>query len=191
MKKLITYLTICITASVFITSCKTNTSLTERRYNKGYYVTHIKDNPSTGLLSENKKTTLAEAAKPINNEKDKVSENAPNENLIENPKTSNKIAEINNDKKSQKTISQTKLKQSLKNNIANFENPAIKVKRALSSANTTSYTHDGDGLSLLWIVIVVVLILWLFGFIGGLGGFINLLLLVALILLILWLLRVI
>lgn len=191
MKKLIISGIICFIGSVLLSSCGTNSSITKRHYNKGYYVTT--DN----------KTNTSHLSKPIHQNREnnqteaKVSEpgleNTQIDNNVKSKVIANNTSQATEEQKKSKTIaSENKLKSTIKNSKTILENPAQKFKQALLKTQKTSNTTSSEGvLSLLWIVIVIVLILWALGLVVGIGPYVHLLLVVALILLILWLLHII
>ncbi len=186
MKNLIKFSAICIIASIFFTSCRTNTSITERHYNKGYYISHPKNNPNVISYNEEEfkvqaKTTLGKS--PHEAEKNTLA--SCNDKIVTNKNVAVDHNDIINKEDTKFNISKTS-----NSKIKIFELPDIRSRRALLKSNKNN-PQDPDGLSLFWVVILIILILWALGLIGGLGGLINLLLLVALILLILWLLRVV
>ncbi len=186
MKNLILFSLICIITSLF-TSCRTNTSITERRYNKGYYITHSREN--NDLIASDETHSVARSNSDNEQQIIRGTEKKAPENIYGKGITDG-ISEVEKDNLQHKEHKKFSLNKATKNTPKIFELPDIKPKLALSNPNK-QHIQDPDGLSLFWIVILVILILWLLGFIGGVGSLIHLLLVVALILLILWLLRII
>lgn len=188
MKNLILFIAICILTGTFFSSCKTNTSITERRYNRGYYVTHIKDNPDLIASNNQKEIVLADRSGKALKNAVIDNGNKTDETYNEKFEADNIVVSTGNEKKYDKGIDPN-IKKAGQDKLKIFELPDIQANKTFLNSNK-DHLQDPDGLSLFWIVILVVLILWALGFIGGLGGLIHILLVVALILLILWLLRV-
>ncbi len=193
MKKLITYSTICLIASVAFTSCTSNLAITQRHYNKGLYIDY----------SSNKETafrTKAKSLQPklqtaISAAQTQPEQNAKPLSTVTLPKIQNAITVKSIQKTIYAPVLQPATKQLTTNAVENIAVPVTQMKPYVSGINNVTDGddhHRRDVLSFFWLVILLVLILWLILFvIGGLGGFINLLLLVAAILLVLWLLRII
>lgn len=179
--------------AIILSSCGSSTSITKRRYNKGYYVSHSPNKNSTKTTAK-AKTQGVKADEPL-----KVMDSTPEQtaNISQTDKTTAPIT-------ANTTKSAAKAKQSRANTNTNSTNlvpfaksapaelsvlqPFKSIDKAVDQKLSAS---SDDGLSLLWIVIVVLLVLFFLGVINGsLGGLVYILLVVALVLLILWLLRV-
>jgi hypothetical protein len=186
MKKITTYVTLCLIAILLLPSCRSKMGMMKRHYSKGYYVSHSK--------GKNKTTIARTEAKPI--EVDKMA----SINVLSKKENVNGIKDQPSPKQSESIMASAYPAKNgnvepvnkITYKSINVTKPAKEVKKTISQI---SMNHgEGDGLSLFWLVILVILILWLFGFLlggFGLGGLINLLLVIALILLILWLLRIV
>jgi hypothetical protein len=199
MKKLLTFCSICITASMLFSSCASNFSIMKRHYTNGYYVDYTGNNKTITSKTEDKVAQPATETKvnePQYSEKqDQVSASPVSSN---NDKTPSLLA---NEKKALSKInSHLANKQVLANKPGAVEGSFAENNKAVSESPkvVTGVADHDDGaraaLSLFWLIIVIILILWLIGILAGgfgLGGLINLLLVVALILLILWLLRIV
>ncbi len=193
MKKSFTpYILLCLIIAVLVSSCGSSTSLTKRRYTKGYYVSHSPARHTTKAKAE--KTALAKSTHPVVVTPKAESQPADLKSLSKSPApvvTANKASAAHKVKKPAfaKINSEPDL-------INNTSRPAeLLVKKPFKSitglALQKSADDDDDGLSLLWIIIVVLLVLFFLGLIGDiLGPLIYILLVVAVVLLILWLLRV-
>lgn len=195
MKKIITLNIFCLVVIMLISSCGINNSISKRHYTKGYYFTHNKSRHKAIVGNKDIKVAHQRINEPSivapSNQFDNgtYTTNASNVNPIDDKATllasSSKKPIVFNTR----IVSKNPVKSS----------PAFKIFPSKESRRSiftkkSPVMHDGDGLSLLWIVILVLLILWALGLISGgfgLGGFINILLIIALILLILWLLRII
>ncbi|MDP2387808.1 MAG: DUF5670 family protein [Bacteroidota bacterium] len=197
MKKIITLSTVCIILSLLFSSCGSNTSLTKRHYNKGYYIAHTKGKHKVAAEKKDEKIAQLKIkeASVIDASKVKTQQNSIAEYKVSNPIAENKTLVASNGRTpivfNTHIVSKHPVKQ-----VPTFNLFPIKdVKHSIFSKKRVSpVMHDGDGLSLFWIIILVLLILWAFGLLGGgwgLGIFINVLLVIALILLILWLLRIV
>lgn len=195
MKNLLRIIILTVATGFIFSSCSNKLSITKRKYNKGYYVSHshkknyLKDKQTNAIVNhETNETIKAIRVNPekliINEGKNDVSLSASaskpvesNFSLIKNkPTTSDPIL----NKKYYKVKKLEKLMPS--DSYSKF------IKNSLSADSSD------EALSLLWIVIVVVLILYLLGLLFGgfgLGGAIHVLAVIVLVLLILWLLRVI
>jgi hypothetical protein len=193
MKKSFTpYILLCMIIAVLVSSCGSSTSLTKRRYTKGYYVSHSHARHTTKAKAE--KPAPANATQPVVVTPKAESQPADLKSLSKSPApvvTANKNSTAHKIKKP--ALAQTNSNADLINN--NLRSAELLVKKTFKSINgltlQKSADDDDDGLSLLWIVIVVLLVLFFLGLIGDiLGPLIYILLVVALVLLILWLLRV-
>ncbi|MFL5753981.1 MAG: lmo0937 family membrane protein [Bacteroidia bacterium] len=182
MKKSTLSLIICILASIFFSSCRSNMSVAKRHYSNSYYIAHHRA-PQAGISSANEKKKPA-LYTPVKH------------GLVSSQFAQNPIADHND-------LVASNAQQIPKGKTTGLKRKTIPLKFSpakthrihlqLKKKPALVASGDGGGLSLFWVVILVILILWALGFIGGftMGGLINLLLLVALILLILWLLRII
>jgi len=183
MKKLITFSTICLIASLLLSSCKTAT-LAKRHYTKGYYLAHTKGKTQGSAASKEEKKIQPEIKKNL------YTQSAPaGQNIEVNPV---QIA-AKTENANPFSAPAPKVETAAKHTVLNIETPAYQAKKQVSRILNQSHSRE-DGLSLFWIIILILLILWAIGFLAGglgLGGLFNLVLLIALILLILWLLRVI
>ncbi|MES2681149.1 MAG: DUF5670 family protein [Bacteroidota bacterium] len=195
MKKSITpYILLCIIIAVLVSSCGSSTSLTKRRYTKGYYVSHSPARHTTKSKTEN--TAVAKATQPVlvTPKTESQPATADLKTFSKSPApviTANKATGSHKVKKP--AVAKTNSDPDLINNTSR---PAeLLVKKPFKAINglalQKSADDDDDGLSLLWIIIVVLLVLFFLGLIGDiLGPLIYILLVVAVVLLILWLLRV-
>jgi uncharacterized membrane protein len=190
MKKLITFSTLCIIASLILASCK-STSITKRHYNKGYYVSHTKNKQTIPQTKEE----VVKVNKSLYPEDKIVEQVIVNSSPTQNTNESTVNIVASNEVKSSPSISKNSGNsiKTIKYKTISISKPVIEMKKVFSKAKKFGNADaEGDALSLFWIIILVVLILWALGLIvGDFGGFINLLLLVALILLVLWLLRIV
>lgn len=197
MKKTLQIIILTIITSFIFSSCSNKLSITKRKYNKGYYVSHShKKNPvkdqQSAISIKHKKQEVAEivvvnpTTKIITHDKNDVTLSASATKPIENNSTSVKDKAISHSDASvnKKYYKVKQLERFLPTNQYTQE-----LKKNLSADS-----HSDDALSLLWIVIVVVLLLYLLGLLFGgfgLGGAIHVLAVIFLVLLILWLLRII
>ena len=195
MKKLITYLSICLIAGILFSSCKSNMSIAKRHYNKGYYVDINSNKHAVTTVKEEEKTVLSNTGKPMSFQQDKVAQNSVSMRADQYSVTEKNITLASNEKTQRNAISKENTKQTIKSKIKSITNPAAKIKNSLFGTDKSSTCSvNDDGLSVFWVVILILLILWAVGLLAGgfgLGGLINVLLVIALILLILWLLRVV
>jgi hypothetical protein len=191
MKRLITFIAICIIASILFASCRSNLLITKRRYNNGYYVTYNNGKKAVLTPKEEEKVVQTKTSKPSYYSQDKAEQNTMSGYSDQSLIADNNVIVASNEKMQRNAISQQYTKQPLKPKIK--EDPAVQINRTLfKPKKMSSNSHEGDGLSLFWVVILVILILWAIGLLAGsIGGLINLLLVVALVLLILWLLRIV
>jgi hypothetical protein len=193
MKKLFTFFSICIIASILLASCGSHITIKKRLYSKGYYVSNgnIKSEGSTGIDESNETKGTS-----IDNSKDfssKLSLQSNEDNSIVKV-----IPKLEKEETAKESVVESKEKNvvSIKEDRRIFSNPFLD-KLQISKFQNKSFASKSmkatsEGLSLFWLVILILLILWAIGYFGtSIGSLINLLLLVALILLILWLLRVI
>jgi hypothetical protein len=196
MKNLIKYLSVSIVASVLLSSCGSNFSITKRHYNNGYYIDYTRNNKAVPNAEE--KTAQVKTQTPSISEQAPVEGNTTNQIQPQSNKQNNALGIFSNSKKEAKANLQTVTKTLPINKVGFAGSNAAKDKQASFEAPNvianSADRDDGRALSFLWLVIVIILIIWLIAIIAGgfgLGGLINLLLLIALILLILWLLRII
>ena len=196
MKKIITFSTVCIILSLLFSSCGSNTSLTKRHYNKGYYIAHTKGKHKVVTEKKDEKITQLKTkeASVIDASKVKTQHNSIAEHKVSNPITENKTLVASTGRTpivfNVHIVSKHPVKQ-----VPTFNLFPVKENKhtIFNKKRVSPVSHDGH-LSLFWIVILVLLILWALGLLGGgfgLGIFINVLLIIALILLILWLLRIV
>lgn len=169
-------------------------SITKRKYNKGYYVSHSHKRP------EVKAERVVTSAKPENSEhmlmakKENKIITTPDEKDLKLTAAVSKPVEIQKPEiknsgaasghKYTKNFFKAKpLEKYLPNKLYTAE-----LKKKMVSAS-----RDEDALSLLWIIIVILLLLYLIGLLAGgwgLGWAIHVLVIVAVVLLILWLLKI-
>jgi len=194
MKKIIHFGIFCFITSILFTACKSNISVTKRRYNSGYYISYNNGKQKPTVTKEETKTersVKSDLVKPLKEqEKQKELRTAANGSYVQDHTT----AVASNAKKQYKIVLKQRIKQVQALQAKIIENRTLQIKQSLSESKKAAAADNDDALSLFWIVILVILILWAIGALSGgfgLGGLINLLLLVALILLILWLLRLV
>lgn len=195
MKKNITLNIISFLAIIIMSACGSYSDITKRQYTKGYYVSHTKSKHKAVAVVKEKKINhpkIGEVviSKPLN---EVTKENFATAASIENPTADTKTLVASSSKKPIVFNTHIVSKQPLKSSPTFKIFPTKENKHSIFRKKSM-VMHDGDGLSLFWIVIVVLIVLWALGLLGGgfgLGAFINILLLIALILLILWLLRII
>ena len=215
MKTLFTFISICLTSSIILTSCG-SVSITKRKHSNGYHVYYNNVKQSNNItksddeflnrIEKNKVSDLPQKKNEfLTLSEEETSSQTDQE--VDKTKSENSTDETKNDgllKKKSKQKS-TSIRKENKTNLAKEDhgNKSIldefslkrttkKIKENITqSKNSKASAQSETALSLFWIVILIILILWLLGFIGGIGEIIHLLLVVALILLILWLLRVI
>ena len=197
MKKFLRIIILTIITSCIFSSCSSKFSITKRKYNKGYYVSHShkrhdkKDRQTTGPAKLNvteplETVVIKPSTKARNKDKNDISLSASVSKPIQNSSALLKAkAATHTDVASNKKYYKVKQLESFLPN-----NQYIKeLKKTLSADN-----NSDDALSLLWIVIVIVLLLYLLGLLFGgfgLGAAIHVLAVIVLVLLILWLLRII
>ncbi|MFI5204254.1 MAG: lmo0937 family membrane protein [Flavobacteriales bacterium] len=192
MKKLISLSSVFIIVTVLLSSCATH--LTKRHYSNGYHVSHSENKQKVAAHNEEEKTAQHQSKK-----NETV---VPTQPMVNNettvavkPDVTNTVPVVANNQTNQSNVvSNPSTAQPLKQKTSVLKHPVSTIKKALLDRKKISrISHDGEGHSLLWIIIVVILILWAIGFLAdgfGLGGLIHLLLVIALVLFILWLLRV-
>lgn len=192
MKKLITFSAICIVASILLSACGSNMSITKRHYNNGYYVSY--SDGKQAVLTPKVREVQSKTSESLNSVQDQTEQNTKSEYSEQSPATGNTLVVADNEKLQRKAISHQRTNDALKHLSKIVKNPVAQIKHNLFETKRLSpNAPEREGLSLFWIVILVILILWALGFLAGgfgLGGLINLLLIVALILFILWLLRI-
>lgn len=194
MKNLLRILIITAITSFALSSCSDKISITKRKYNRGYYVSH-----------SNKR---GDVKRPAQAPELKLEAPVETEIVLAKPPTQqNKVTESDPSLSAStaRPIDNNKIMSSKKVHIDRQVNKKyLKVKQLEKLMPSATYSSDikkrlnaqsdSEALSLLWIVIVVVLILYLLGLLFGgfgLGGAIHVLAVIFLVLLILWLLRVI
>ncbi|MBA3682870.1 MAG: hypothetical protein H0W73_17150 [Bacteroidetes bacterium] len=195
MKNVLRIIILTIITSFIFSSCSNKLSITKRKYNKGYYVSH-----------SHKKHNVKDQQAPTS-VKPEINEAA--EAIVVKPKTQITAEDKNAPLLSASVSKPTENSSSVKNSAKTTSAPALnkkhyKVKQLEKLMPSKFYTQeiknklsarsDGEALSLLWIIIVVVLLLYLLGLLFGgfgLGGAIHVLAVIFLVLLILWLLRII
>ncbi len=189
MKNLLQIIFISIITSLLFSACGKQMSITKRKYNKGYYVSHT--NKKQGLKSQTGIASVkAESLQPIHT---KLTEQPAGQKEVQLTALAPTPPEIVADSKenagainkiARKNYYKVKpLEKLLPSQVYTSE-----LKRKMNSTATSE-----DALSLLWIIIVVLLILYLIGLLAGgwgLGWAIHILVIVAVVLLILWLLRI-
>lgn len=169
--------------------------MTKRKYNKGYYISSNFKRSSTPTATEDEKLIQNEENEAVTAELENNEFESKSELILEGDNLNTELNDVeaeNVKDESNKPSNYSFVKES-KNTVKNMIAPIVKMKSTIAEKKAkNSAVSEGDGLSLLWIIIVVLLILWALGFISGnFGGLVHLLLVIALILLILWLLRII
>jgi hypothetical protein len=182
MRKLVTYISLCLIAVLLLPACKSKLGITKRHYLKGYHVSHSKPTHNTIVVKAKERIIEAERIETVRGlhiASQSNCANAAEVNPVQNLVASSASYKMHfTSKPAYKDIS--------------VNSPAKDWNKITSKLG--SGDHEGHGHSLFWIVIMVILILWLLGFLLGgigLGGLIHILLVIALILFILWLLRVV
>ncbi len=195
MKNLLQIIIISIISSFIFSSCSNKFSITKRKYNKGYYVSHshkkrdLKDQqPEASIKHETNEVVETIRVNPDQ----KIITEDKNEELLS--ASVSKPVETNSSLGANKTLESDLTLHKKYYKVKQLEKliPSTSYSREIMN-NLSAHSSD-DALSLLWIVIVVVLILYLLGLLFGgfgLGGAIHVLAVIFLVLLILWLLRVI
>jgi Flp pilus assembly protein TadB len=201
MKKLLQIILITSLVGLMFSSCGSQMSVTKRRYNNGYYVSHTAGKHAT------KKQIEDIGLKPGKAEKTQAGKTAIAEQKAAVPEQDHLIAESvirkanelgQEQYKKQKAVEERK-HEFVYNTYADHIDKIVRISgrpQLKESIEKKMRSGDpaGDVLSLFWIVLLVILLLYLFGLLFdgfGLGWAIHLLALVFLILLILWLLRVV
>lgn len=201
MRKLITFVSICLTLSLLITSCG-SVSITKRQHSRGYHISHNNMKHKKDVSNtENESTNLAQKDENIENTQKSISSPDNKKKAIKplsigKNNISEQVKPITKTDLTQKTNQSENTKETFINDSKSapliVNNVSSKIKDTVNnSKERISNARNESGLSLLWLIIVIVLILWLLGLLFGIGDFIHLLLVVALILLILWLLGII
>lgn len=191
MKKLFTYISLCLLVVIMFSACTSHLTVTKRHHRNGYYVSFDRGYNTDKITSENETALPLEKNLPaetnnVQSKTDKTPELFPqvpqagtvNETTVSQPQQETTSAE-----KEQKRTG------ALKNGLKKIKQHVLRKPREIKKI-----THSGEGYSLLWIVIVAILILWAISLLSdgfGLGGIIHVLLVIALILFILWLLHLI
>ncbi len=196
MKNLLQIIILTVITSFIFSSCGKQMSITKRKYNKGYYVSHshkkgdVKTQPATAAIKHEKPEHLK--AIPVKLD-------APTKHTEEEIILTAAVTKPVETQSSKTLASKTELSG---NNFAKKFYQAKQLEKILPSQLYTAEVrkkltadgdHSHDALSFLWVIIVVILILYLLGILFdgfGLGGLIHLLALVIVVLLILWLLRI-
>ena len=193
MKHLLTYLLLCISAAIILSSCGHSMSLTKRHYRNGYHFQQAgKSSASKSaeqLTVQSKKTVHGKTT--TEQAKEEVTVPVANSAMVQEVPVTRETYNTEAFTKHSvavPTYSLPLITASAKNivlskSFVKQQVQSIKMKRS-----------SEDGLSLFWLIILILLIIWFFGFFAGgwgLGGLINLLLVIAIFLLILWLLRII
>lgn len=190
MKKIITFSVICIMASILLSSCGSSISIAKRHYNNGYYISYNNGKQAVTTPKEEEKVVQAKSNDPLSFLKNQKEQNTLNGYSSQSSISDDAIASTG--KIQQKSVSQKRIKQALKQKIKITEHPASQLKNTLfklKKIRSGPMVEEG-GYSLFWLVILAILILWALGLlVGGWGGLVNILLVLALILFILWLLK--
>ncbi|MDP1802647.1 MAG: hypothetical protein Q8L81_14900 [Bacteroidota bacterium] len=196
MKNLLQIIIITIITSFIFSSCGKQMSITKRKYNKGYYVSHshkkgdVKSQPATAAIKHEKPEQLqaipVKMELPATHAEKEIVLTAAVTKPIEtqNNQTLAPKNELSGNNFAKKFYNVKQLEKILPSQLYTTE-----LRKKLSGDNG----HSHDALSFLWVIIVVILILYLLGILFdgfGLGGLIHLLALVIVVLLILWLLRI-
>lgn len=193
MKKILILSSLCILASILLSSCGTHLSMTKRHYNKGYYVSNTNNRRAISQPQEKRaisgNTTPSYYLTPVVADESDLNAYQPKSLATGQGSFTASTKKIQHSAVQNKNIQRISPKKMLLSKQATIQNgyDTLKAKKIVSDG-------ERNGLSLFWLIILVILILWAVGFLAGgfgLGGLINLLLLVALILLILWLLRIV
>jgi ribosomal protein L13 len=196
MKNLLRIIILTIITIFIFSSCGKQMSITKRKYNKGYYVSHshkrgdVKSQPATAAVKHEKPEHLQAVAvkldAPTKHAEEEIILTAAVSKPLEtqnNPTPASKT-DVSGNKFAKKFYQVKQLEKILPSQLYTTE-----VRKKLSA----DHDHSHDALSFLWVIIVVILILYLLGILFdgfGLGGLIHLLALVIVVLLILWLLRI-
>ncbi|MBL7912748.1 MAG: hypothetical protein JNJ41_16920 [Bacteroidia bacterium] len=197
MKKLLPIIILAIITSFIFSSCGRQTSVTKRKYNKGYYVSHshkrgnLKSQQSTASIKHEKVESL-----PIINSKLNVTTNSELEQkeIITAAVTKPIVVQTTDESYTRAAPTNNFSRKAFALKQLDKIMPSKFYTQEVKKRLTSSSRSDSDALSLLWIVIIIVLILYLIGFLFdgyGFGGLFHLLAVIFVILLILWLLRVI
>jgi len=198
MKNLIRSITACITACILFSACSQKLSLKKRHYRNGYYVSHTKKNHS--LIGNNTDKSVTKHSEVVlKEEAPKIAQTdlkQKNKSASETPKNNVSSLKL----KSKRYEGPQKALENTDNNLASSVKEIMRSKKVIRNLqiNTSkplieAGDDDGDGYSLLWLLIIILFVLWILGFAGGyiFGGLVHLILVVAVILFILWLLRLI
>ncbi|MGZ4061306.1 MAG: hypothetical protein ACXVPU_19900, partial [Bacteroidia bacterium] len=157
MKHLFTYLLLCISAAIILSSCGHSMSLTKRHYRNGYHFEHAgktttpKINNVAGTKKESETSPVKTEA--INSVPTRTIETVPVINSNFNTETFTKRTSPELNTKTVVTASAAKItigRSVIKQQVQN-------IKTQMKSDD------DNDGLSLFWLVILVVVIIWFFG----------------------------
>lgn len=192
MKNLLKLSILLIALTFTFNSCK-NASITKRHYNKGYYLSHSHKH---GKIKSKTNVESAEKLEVVAN-KSKLSENNTEEReLIASnfPARVEPINELKSNSSVEKSSEAKKIKSTAFPYSEKFSSLKNKIHVKPIPAGMLESAREGDGLSLIWVLIVLLVVLYLLGILFdgfGLGGLIHILGVVILVLLILWLLRLI
>ncbi len=187
-------------ALLIFTSCA-NLTVKKRHYRPGYYISlsgkkHA-TKPGHDVVEDESSSILAKANSLPNEEitdqliskdraQSKTSDALPTSDIAEVSKSD--VAPIQSRPQSLSSVN------AVKENINSHRIKLTQNVKSSAKSHASPARVDGDGHSLLWLVVLIILILWLIAFLSGgwgLGGFIHLLLVVAIILFILWILGII
>jgi len=193
MKKIFTLSFIGFITAIFLSSCKTNLSITKRHYNKGYHITgnHHKNKP--GLNSEKQKTANTIVEEPINTLQVLNRENISNKNSAQTRANNNVITAGNKKNQTARAARHAKNPALTPDNIKAFKNLPI-IDRKNFEVKKPGAGPIAKVFSLFWIVILAIFLLWFFGFLAGglgMGLYIHFLLAVVAIFLVLWIVGIV
>src|ERR1035437_145647 len=112
MKKLITFSAICIVASILLSSCGSNMSITKRHYNNGYYVSY--SDGKQAVFTPKEKEVQSKTSEALNSVQDQTEQNTKSEYSEQSPATDNNVTVASNEKAQRKAISHQRTKEALK-----------------------------------------------------------------------------
>jgi hypothetical protein len=188
MKHVLKVMVLALLAGFVLSACY-STSITKRRYMKGYFVEHRAKNHSKSKSTETARVSKPEILPATANMKAGAVKAGLQTSAVADPDLHKPVT-------ASAARAHKSNAQAQKQNYAQTVELAVKHPvRALNQAARliNSAAPADDALSLLWIVIVVILILYLLGLLFdgfGLGNLIHILGVIAVVLLILWLLRI-